>query len=65
MSVHCLRRWPNSTPTLGQRLVFAGRHVYQGFFIGAGDRYLHLWLVTSLATSDYPIPALEITLNAE
>ena len=25
MSVHRLGRWPNITPTLGQRLVFAGR----------------------------------------
>ena len=23
---HHLRRWPNSNPTLGQRLVFAGAH---------------------------------------
>ena len=28
MSVHRLQRWPNITPTMGQRLVFAGRHVY-------------------------------------
>ena len=25
---HCLRRWPNSKPTLGQRLIFAGLHTF-------------------------------------
>ena len=31
--VHCLRRLPNSKPTLGQRLLFAGFCVYEQYSI--------------------------------
>ena len=48
MTVHRLRRWPNITPTLGQRLVFAERHVYSPTR-GIGPMLVQYWFTVCYA----------------